>query len=317
MAKAAAAAGSALPAAVRREVPRVRLDRARVRFRRMALWPALLVLGTIVGLPMLHLAVTSLTPFTLTDPSTEWDLSRPLRNYALLTEDGRFWNSLWVQARLSLFGVSAQLLLGTGIALLLHRRGRVADHLRGVLLVPMVLPPVVVAIIWKVLYTPDISPVHALGRAFGVQLPAVTTEADLALGAIIVADTWQWVPFTMLMVLAALQTVPDEYVEAARLDGAGPLQLLRHVLLPQIAPVLVVVALFRLVDSIKAFPLIYILTEGGPGSVTEVTNFYAFQQAFNFSYLGYSSAVTIVLVAITLVVSWCIHRFGPQEAAHG
>lgn len=294
-----------------------RADAAWGRFRRAALWPTLAVLAAIVGLPVLHLLVTSLTPFTLTEPATEWDLSRPFRNYALLGDDPRFLNSLWVQARLSVFGVLAQLVLGTGIALLLHRRGRWAEHLRAILLVPMVLPPVVVAIVWKVLYTPDISPVHALARGFGLELPAPTTEAGLALGAIIVADTWQWVPFTMLMVLAALGTIPEEYLEAARIDGAGPVATLRHVTLPHLAPVLVVVALFRLVDSIKAFPLVYILTEGGPGSVTEVTNYYAFLQAFNFSYLGYSSAVTLVLVAVTVLVSWAIHRYGPSETAGG
>ncbi len=291
-------------------------DAAGRRFRRLALWPSLAVLAVTVGLPVLHLLLTSLTPFTLTAPATERDFSHPLRNYALLGGDTRFRNSLWVQARLSVLGVGGQLLLGTAVALLLHRRGRLAEYLRGVLLVPMVLPPVVVAIIWKVLYTPDISPLYWLAAALGFDLPAPTTDPVLALPAIILADTWQWVPFTMLMVLAALQTIPDEHVEAARIDGAGPVTLFRHVTLPHIAPVLVVVALFRLVDSIKAFPLIYILTEGGPGEVTEVTNYYAFLQAFSFSYLGYSSAVTVVLVLITILVSWCIHRYGP-EAEHG
>ncbi len=307
----------ASPAAGRATARRRAPDAAQRRFRRLALWPTLAVLAAIVGLPVLYLLLTSLTPFTLTQPGTESDFSQPLRNYMLLGEDGRFWNSLWVQAQLSLFGVTGQVVLGTTIALLLHRRGKVAEQLRGILLVPMVLPPVVVAIIWKVLYTPDISPVQWIGAAFGWEMPAPITDPDLALASIIVADTWQWVPFTMLMVLAALQTIPDEYMEAARIDGAAPVAILRHVTLPFIAPVLVVVALFRLVDSIKAFPLIYILTEGGPGSVSEVTNYYAFLQAFNFSYLGYSAAVTTVLVLATVLVSWCIHRYGPAEADHG
>jgi multiple sugar transport system permease protein len=292
-------------------------DAAEQRFRRIALWPALAVLLAMVAVPAVYLLLTSLTPFTLTDLSTEWNFAHPLRNYALLGDDDRFWNSLWVQAKLSGFGVAAQLVLGTAIALLLHNSGKAAERLRGVMLVPMVLPPVVVAIMWKILYTPNISPLQWLAQDFGGNFPAVTTEPGLALGGIIVADTWEWVPFTMLIVLAALQTLPEEYVEAARIDGARRLQLLRYVILPQIAPVLVVVALFRVVDSIKAFPLIYILTEGGPGSLTEVTNYYAFLQAFNFSFLGYSSAVTVVLVALTLLICWAIARYSPNEAAYG
>ena len=94
--------------------------------------------------------------------------------------------------------------------------------------------------------------------------------------------------------------MPEEYVDAARIDGASAWQMTLHVTLPYLKGVLLVAGLFRLIDSIKAFPLIYILTDGGPGTVTEVTNFYSFLQAFNFSYLGYSSAITVVLVAVTV-----------------
>ena len=111
-----------------------------------------------------------------------------------------------------------------------------------------------------------------------------------------------------MMVLAALQTIPDDPLEAASLDGAGRWQLFRYIMLPYLRPVLVVCGLFRLIDSFKAFPLIYILTDGGPGSLTEVTNYYGFIQAFNFSFLGYSSAITVVLLAITLLLSWLTLR---------
>jgi multiple sugar transport system permease protein len=172
----------------------------------------------------------------------------------------------------------------------------------------MVLPPIVVAIIWKVLYTPDISPFWWLFGALGWNVPALITDANWALTAIVVADTWQWFPFTMLMILAALQMMPEEYVEAARIDGARAWQVTWHVVLPYLQGVLLVATLFRLIDSIKAFPLIYILTDGGPGNVTEVTNYYSFLQAFNFSYLGYSSAITVVLVLLTVALSAAIIR---------
>jgi len=258
--------------------------------------------------PIVYMVVISFTPLSLTNPATAWRFDQPLLNYRLLLSDERFLNSLWVQAKLSFWTVGLQLVIGIGFALLLNLRSGLLSALRTVFLVPMVLPPIVVAIIWKVLYTPDISPIYWTAKALGLSVPTLITDPNWALPAIIAADTWEWFPLTMLMVLAALQTVPEELVDAARVDGANGWQTTLHVLLPYIRGTLMVAGLFRLIDSIKAFPLIYVLTDGGPGSVTEVTNYYAFQQAFNFSYLGFSSAITVVLVAATLVLSWAVVR---------
>lgn len=252
--------------------------------------------------------LASLTPLDLTRPETAWNFSRPLVNYLELLQDRRFHNSLWVQVKLSAATVGLQLLGGLAVALLLNTRSRFLEACRTMFLIPMVLPPIVVAIIWKVLYTPDISPVlWALG-SMGLPVPSPITEPHLALWAIVLADVWEWFPFTMLMTLSALQMLPPEPLEAARIDGANAWRIFLHVVLPLLRPALLVAGLFRLIDSIKAFPLIYVLTDGGPGTVTEVTNFYAFIQAFNFSYLGYSSAITVVMVSATFLLSWWITR---------
>jgi multiple sugar transport system permease protein len=280
----------------------------RRRFYWYLLWPTLVVLMVVTLLPTLYLIVTSFTPLNLTLPDTAWDFRRPLINYQLLLEDGRLHDSLWTQAKLSFWTVGLQLILGFLFALLLNIRSTVLEALRTVFLIPMVLPPIVVAIIWKVLYTPDISPFYWAFAELGWDVPSLITHADWALTAIIIADTWEWFPFTMLMILAALQMMPEEYIDAAKIDGANILQMTLYVTLPYLRGVLLVAALFRLIDSIKAFPLIFILTDGGPGTVTEVTNFYSYIQAFNFSYLGYSSAITVVLVAITVLLSWLVIR---------
>jgi multiple sugar transport system permease protein len=278
------------------------------RFFAFCVAPSLAVLAIITLLPALYLLATSFTPLNLTRPETLWDFSEPLISYRQLLVDDRLANSVWVQIKLSFWTVSLQLLIGLGVALLLNIKSRLLEALRTVFLIPMVLPPIVVAIIWKVIYTPDISPMHQAFNAIGWNVPALITNPDWALTSIIIADTWEWFPFTMLMVLAALQMVPQEMLDAAKVDGASPWQITRHVTLPFIQGVLLVAGLFRLIDSIKAFPLIYILTDGGPGSLTEVTNYYSFLQAFNFSYLGFSSAITVVLLAATIVLSWIIIR---------
>ena len=286
-----------LPAAVRRELA-----------WKVCLVPALAVLAAVTLAPALYLLVTSLTPLDLTRPETARDFSDPLVNYTLLLHDERFWNSVWVQAKLSAATVALQLVGGFALALLLNVRSAFLEACRTVFLIPMVLPPIVVAILWKVLYTPDISPIHWLFARVGFPIPALITDPHLALLAIVVADVWEWLPFTMLLVLAALQTMPIEPVEAARIDGASAWQVTRHIVVPYLRGALLVAGLFRLIDSIKAFPLIFVLTDGGPGTVTEVTNYYAFRQAFNFSYLGFSSAITVVMVAAIFALSWWLIR---------
>jgi len=270
--------------------------------------PVLVVLGVVTLLPTLYLFITSFTPLSLASRGTAWNFSTPFSNYNLLLTDERLHNSLWVQAKLSFFTVVLQLLLGLLIAILLNMRTPLMNALRTSFLIPMVLPPIVVAIIWKVLYSPDISPAWWLFDWLGWQVVSPITDANWALSAIIVADTWEWFPFTMLIILAALSQMPEEQREAARIDGATSWQVTLYITLPYLRGTLLVAGLFRLIDSIKTFPLIYILTDGGPGTVTEVSNYYIFSQSFNYSYIGYSSAVTMVLVLIVLALSWIVIR---------
>jgi multiple sugar transport system permease protein len=284
----------------------------RRRAFRMGLLPALIVLAAITVGPALYLVITSLTPLTPVNPDTAFDFSDPLGNYQAIVATDEFWRSVWVQIELSAVTVVTQLLVGLGLALLLDRPSRFLEALRTGFLVPMVLPPIVVALIWKVIYTPEISPLHHLLAWLGLPIHSLITDPATAIWAIAAADTWEWFPFTMLMLLAALQMVPKEPQEAARIDGATAMQLFWHVRLPFIRPTLVVAALFRLIDSIKAFPLIYVLTDGGPGGATEVTNYYAFQQTFGFSYWGYGSAVATLMVAGVFVLSLIVNRLGAE-----
>lgn len=271
--------------------------------------PALLVLAVVTLAPFAFLLLTSLTPLNLARPATWWDLSHPLANFTELPGDGRFLNSLAVQLRLSVFTVFAQLLLGLGAALLLNRDSRVLEAIRALFIIPMVLPPIVVAIIWKVLFTPDISVLNWGLGLLRLPQPAWLADPQLALPAIVVADVWEWFPFTLLMLLAALKMMPAEPLEAARIDGAGPWQVFRHVVLPLLRPAIVVTVLFRLIESVKAFPLIFIMTGGGPGTVTEATNYYAFLQGFTYSLIGFSAAISVVVLASTFLVSYLIVRW--------
>jgi multiple sugar transport system permease protein len=294
-------------------------DRAPNRSHAFALGlaPALIVLTLITLGPAIYLVVTSLTPLNLVNPQSAFDFSRPLGNYKDALTDSRFLNSVWVQVKLSSATVVLQLAAGLAVALLLNARSRLLEAIRTAFLIPMVLPPIVVAIIWKVLYTPDVSPIHRALAAMGMPLGSLIANGDTAIWAIVAAETWEWFPFTMLMTLAALQMIPNEPLEAAAIDGASRLQLFWYVVLPYLRPTLVVCGLFRLIDSIKAFPLIYVLTNGGPGTATEVTNYYGFVQAFNFSYWGYGSAIATMMVAGVFLLSLLIGRLDTGRGPHG
>jgi multiple sugar transport system permease protein len=289
-------------------VPRLGWVAQRQRSFLLGIVPALAVLALITIAPAIYLVLTSLTPLNLTLPDSAWDFSSAAGNYIDLFEDSRFTRSVWVQVKLSVATVIFQLLAGLGVALLLNGGTRIRELARSGFLIPMVLPPIVVGILWRVMYAVDISPFHRFTAFIGLPVPSLITDPNWALFAIVVAETWEWFPFTMLMLLAALQMIPASPLEAARIDGANNLQIFRFVMFPYIQQTLVVAAIFRLIDSIKAFPLIFVLTDGGPGDVTEVTNYYAYRQAFTFSLWGYGSAIATLMVAGIFVLSWVIDR---------
>ena len=266
------------------------------------------MLAVVTLAPFAFLLLTSFTPLDLAKPRTWWDFGRPFANFAELPHDRRFLNSLGVQFRLSVLTVGLQLLMGLGVAMLLNSRLRFLEAIRALFIVPMVLPPIVVGIIWKVLFTPDISVVNWLLGLVGIPPPAWLADPRLALPAIVVAEVWEWFPFTMLMLLAALQMMPEEPLEAARMDGAGSWQIFRHIILPLLRPTIIVTALFRLIESVKAFPLIFVMTGGGPGTVTEATNYYAYLQGFNYSLVGFSAAISVVILVATFAISGAIIR---------
>jgi multiple sugar transport system permease protein len=269
-------------------------------FSAVLLFPALLVLVVVTAGPFIYLFATSFTPLDLTRPGTL--RFHGLQNYERLLDDARFLNSLRVQAQLSVTTVTGQVVIGLGLALLLHRRMPLSDLVRSAYIIPMVLPPIIVAIIWKIIFTPLLSPLNVLNE-LGIHLPSLLTHPRFALWTIIVANTWQWIPFTMLIFLASLQMLPDDPVEAAIIDGASAPQLFRFVVLPFLRPAIIVAALFRLIDSFKAFPLIFVMTGGGPGTATEPTNYYAYLEGFAFTHIGYSSSILVVLLLIILALA--------------
>lgn len=229
-----------------------------------------------------------------------------LQNFAtILFKDGRFWNSMWVTVILMTIGVAIQLSIGIVLALLLNRLRFWRTPLVSLLLIPVLIAPVVAGFQFRMIYHDQFGPLNyviqllTLGRWHGV---AWVANPKVALTAIMVTDIWQWTPFLMLLILAGLQSVPLELYEAAKSDGASSWQTFWKVTAPLLLPVIVIGLLMRTMDCFKLFDIVYLVTGGGPGNVTETISFYTYLQGFKFFSLGYTSALGFVqLVVITFI----------------
>ena len=229
-------------------------------------------------------------------------------NFAKMMTDARFADSVYVMTVLSVGGVVIQVLTGTFIAIGLHRIIPKWKLARGIFLIPFAVPGVAVALIWLSLFTPTLSPINAIFDLIGITVPAFLTSRNGALFAITEADTWTTYPFVMLIILAALQGISEDLDEAASLDGATRIQTFIYITLPLLVPALIMVSLFRFIELLKHFPLIFIMTSGGPGRSTQVTNYYAYVQTFQKENVAYGASIAVFLFIIAALVSLYVAR---------
>lgn len=231
-------------------------------------------------------------------------------NFKRLAEDATVLNSFKFTAMFVGVGVTAEFILGLAIALFLNGLRWGKNLFRIVAFIPMMVPPVVVGITWRLLYDPQLGIIsYYLDELFGTGRIAWLGDPALAQWAVILIDIWQWTPFLAMIYLAGLQAIPEDYYEAAQIDGANALQILFRVTIPLLRPILIIGLLFRVIDSIKTFDLIYTTTKGGPGTLTEVFSFKVFQTMFTSYRIGYAAAMSLVmLVIVTLISRWLVNR---------
>jgi len=271
--------------------------------RWLAAWllaPALIALGAVTLYPILHVLRLSL----------EWRVPVfgieefvGLRHYRFLAGDAAFWNAAGVTLAFTLASVVLEVVLGLGAALALRHQHRYRAAAIGLLLLPWCLPGVVTARTWEWVYHPT------AGLASRLLRPLFDAETNwlgdpvTALPALVAADVWRTMPFIALLAYARLLSIPPTLYEAAAVDGAGPAAAFRAVTLPLLAPVLLVAALFRTLDALRAFDLMFVLTGGGPAGSTETLTVYAYRNLFQTLQLGFGSAVAVVVFAMVVAVA--------------
>ncbi len=209
--------------------------------------------------------------------------------------------------------VVTELGLGLAIALYLQREFFGRKLVRALLLIPMIMTPVVVGLIWRIFYDPNAGIINYLLRGTPLRNADWLGSPQLAMGAVVVADIWQWTPFVILIVMAALDAMSTEPVEAARIDGANAFQIFRHIVFPLLRPALVIAGLLRLIDSFKVFDLIYVMTRGGPALATETVNMFAYIEGFSNFNISYAVTLSLVMTLITsFALTWIYQRTRSQ-----
>ncbi len=194
--------------------------------------------------------------------------------------------------------------VGLALALLIDSLARARSIFRAAILVPMLLPPVVAAVCWRLIYNPQFGVLNGTLRRIGIHTSLTWTNGESsALASVIGVDIWEWTPFIFLLLSAGLQAIPQEPLEAARIDGASAWQTFRDVTLPLLKPAMVLAVLLRAMDLVRIFDQIFILTQGGPGTATETVSLYIYRTAFRFSNFGYAAAMSFVLLIATMLFS--------------
>jgi multiple sugar transport system permease protein len=270
--------------------------------------PAILVLLLVGLFPLVYSLVVSFQHLTMTDSDTSFV---GLMNYRELFRDARLWASLWHTFIITAIALPLELLVGYLMAQLF------LDALPGrqiyvaLLVLPTIISPIVAGATWRLMFDVRFGPIGQIVSFFTGQPANLlwTVDPVLVYPAIIICEVWQWSPFMFLLLLAALSNVDPSQLEAAELDGASYFRVLRTIVLPAIAPVVAVACLIRGLDLVRIFDIIWALTEGGPGSMTETISLYTYIQGFSQFETSYTAAVSFLVIALlTLIVTVALKR---------
>lgn len=274
--------------------------------------PSLVLFAALIAYPLVQSVLLSLYNIdTLT-------LSGPFvgaAHYVSLLASPAFWNAFFNTLIWTVSALLLQLVLGVGFALLLHQNLLARSLARGMVLFPYLLPTAVAVLVWQWLFNDLYGLINYLLMSLGVIARPVAWLSQMpgAMISIILVGAWKFFPFVVIAVLARLQTIPDELYEAASIDGAGAWARFRHVTLPQLKGVLLIVLVLRSIWDFKEFDVIYLMTGGGPGTSTQTLPLLVYMEAFPLLHLGRGAAVAVLMFAFMFVFLWLYFRLGADE----
>lgn len=218
--------------------------------------------------------------------------------------------SVWVTLRFGFWTISIEMALGVFLALMLEKPIRGASIFRTIFIMPLMVSPVVVGLLWRYLFDARVGWINYYLSLVGIEPQIWLGDPQLAFFAIVITDIWQWTPFIFIIVIAGLQALPSEVVEASGIDGANWWQQVFLVKLPMIRSILLIALLMRLIDVFRGMEVMYIMTGGGPGRSTELLSLHIYNRAFDAQQLGYASAIAVLLIVIVFLLSLFILSVG-------
>jgi multiple sugar transport system permease protein len=263
--------------------------------------PSVLLIALVAAYPIGYAVWLSLHQYSVRQAGvSRWAEPNLWSNYTNVLQDDEFRQAIVNTFVFTFFSVGLELVIGLGMALAMHAAFRGQGLLRTVVLVPWAVLTVVTAIMWRTIFDPTLGIVNA---ALGTDIVWLG-ETPYAMIVMIIADVWKTAPFMALLILAGLQVIPGEIYEAAKVDGASTLQRFRKITLPLLMPALLVALIFRTLDALRAFDVMFILTGGGPAGTTETLTVYAYRSLFQTLQLGLGSAVGVAVFALVMAVAW-------------
>ena len=268
----------------------------------MFLAPAGIILIMALLYPIGYLTVASFFDWRMGTPFAEASFAG-FGNYIWILKDPNFRESFIVTITFASTVVILEMFVGLALALMLERPIRGMSVFRTIFILPMMIAPIVVGLIWRYMYNPQFGILNKTLKDWGFKAIPWLSSPDWALPSVIIADIWQWTPFIFILSLAALQSLPKSALEASRIDGASGWQQIIHIKLPLMMPVLVIAALLRMIDAFKVLEVILIMTNGGPGLSTEILSLQIYKTAFVSWELGRAAALSNLLLAIVLVIT--------------
>ncbi|MGF6258479.1 carbohydrate ABC transporter permease [Ensifer sp. LBL] len=264
------------------------------------IWPALIIVLMISIFPLVYSLTTSFMSMRLVPPTPARFVG--FGNYIDLLQNPRFWHVAGTTTLIAFISVGLQYVIGLSVALALNSKMPGEGIFRVSFLLPMLVAPVAVALIARQVLNPTMGPLNELMTAIGFPNLPFLTQTSWALGSIIAVEVWQWTPFVILMLLAGLQTLPDDVYEAAALENATPWQQFRDITFPMLLPISVAVVFIRLIESYKIIDTVFVMTGGGPGISTETLTLFAYQEGFKKFNLGYTSALSFLFLIVITVI---------------
>ena len=226
-----------------------------------------------------------------------------LANYAKMLVDDRFQWAILRTLYFTAASVIAPVILGVWAAVCFSAKFRLRGVARTVFVLPMMATPVAISLVWTMMFHPQLGVLNYILSLVGIPPAAWVYDADTVIPTLAMVETWQWTPLVMLIVLGGIASLPTDPYEAARLDGANAWQMFRHITNPLVWPFIVIAAVIRMIDALKAFDTIYVITLGGPGTSSETLNILLYQTAFAYYDLGYGSAMVVVFFVLILLIS--------------